>query len=72
MRDPPDEGINFFNRMLDLVVGIGRFDAKLKDESVDFVYDKCNFDTFLQSMSNDVFRSDHKLLPNKKTAKPQN
>lgn len=71
MRNPPNEGIDFFDRVLNLVVRIGRFDTELKNESVDFVHNKGNFDTFLHSVSNDIFRADHKLLPNEKTTKPQ-
>jgi hypothetical protein len=57
----PDEGIYFFNSVLDLIVSVGWLDTQLENETVNFVDDKRDFDTLLQRMSQDVLGSDHKL-----------
>lgn len=47
--------------MFDFVVSISRLDAQLKDKSVDFVHQKCDFDTLLEGVAYYGFSIDHHL-----------
>lgn len=61
VRAAPDESINLFDSVFYLIIGVSGFDSQLKDESVNFVHDKCNFEIFLQSMPDDILRTNHEL-----------
>ena len=55
----PNKSVEFFDRVLDLVVGICRFNSKFEYQSVDFVHHKGDFYALLKSMSDNRFRIDH-------------
>ena len=57
----PDEGVDLLNCVLDFVVRVSRLDAQLKNESVNLVYNKSDFDTFLQCMADNCFCVAHNL-----------
>lgn len=50
--------------MLDFVISVSGLDAQLENKSVYFVHDERDFDTFLEGMSKDGFRTDHELVNN--------
>lgn len=58
----PYEGVDFLDRVLYLVIGIGRLDSQLENQSIELVYDKCDLDTLLESMSDDLFCVYHELV----------
>src|ERR1700730_366770 len=60
-RNIPDEGVDFLDGVLNFIVGISRFYAQLENETIYFVHDKSDFDTFLQSMSENELGSYHQL-----------
>ena len=62
MRNVPDESIDFFYRVLNLIIGIGRFYPQFEDQSVELVYNERDLDTLLESVSDDFFRTHHDLL----------
>ena len=43
----PDESVDFFDRVLNLVIGVGRLDPQLKNQSVELVYDKSDLNALL-------------------------
>jgi hypothetical protein len=49
--------------MLDFVVGVGWLDTKLKNKTVNLVYDQCDLEAFMKCVSDDVLRIDHDLSP---------
>jgi hypothetical protein len=57
----PNECVDFLNSVFDFVVSIIRLDAQLKDKSVDFVHQKCDFDTVLEGVAYYGFSIDHHL-----------
>lgn len=57
----PDEGVDLFNGMLNLVVCVGGLDAQFKDYSVNLVNDKRYFDALLDGMPQDHLGSNHEL-----------
>jgi hypothetical protein len=58
----PHESVDFFDGMLNLVIGVGRLNPQLENQSVELVYDECDLDTLLESMSDDLFSVDHELV----------
>ena len=61
----PHESVDFFDRVLDLVIGVGRFDPQLENQSVKLVYNECDLDTLLESVPDNLFCVDHELVKTK-------
>lgn len=61
MGNVPDESVNLLYRVLNLVIGVGRLDSQLEDQPVELVYDECDLDTLLESVSDDLFCIYHNL-----------
>ena len=57
----PDEGVDLLNCVLDFVVRVSWLDAQLKNESVNLVYNKGDFDTFLERVADDRLSVAHHL-----------
>lgn len=57
----PDECVNFLNGVFDFVVSVSRLNAQLKDKSVNFVHQECDFDTLLKGVTYYGFSIDHHL-----------
>ena len=57
----PDESIDFFDGVLNLVIGVSRLNPQLENQSVELVYNKSDLNTFLESVSNDLFCVYHDL-----------
>lgn len=57
----PDKGVDLVNGMLNLVIGVDRFDSQFENQPVELVYNKSDLDTLLESMFNDLFCIDHSL-----------
>ena len=58
----PHESVDFFDGVFDLVIGVGGLDPQLENQSVEFVYNECDLDTLLESVSDDLFCVDHELV----------
>jgi len=52
----PDESVEFFNSVLDLVVSVCGSDPQLKNQPVKLVHNKGDLDTLLESVSDDLGR----------------
>lgn len=57
----PDESIDFFDGVLNLVIGVSRLNPQLENQSVELVYNKSDLNTFLESVPNDLFCVYHDL-----------
>ena len=57
----PDESVDFFDGVLDLVVGVGGFNPQLENQSVELVHNESDLDTLLEGVSNYFFRIYHDL-----------
>jgi len=58
----PDESVYFFDGVFYLVIGVARFNSQLENQPVELVDDKSDFDTFPESMSDDLFCAHHDLV----------
>ena len=57
----PDKGVNFLDGVFNLVIGVYGLYSQLENQPVDLVYNECNLDTFLESVSDDLLRVHHDL-----------
>ena len=58
----PDESVYFLNGVFYLVIGVGRLDPQLENQSVKLVYNKSDLCTLLESVADDLFCVYHDLL----------
>lgn len=57
----PDESVDLLDGVLDLVIGVGRLNPQLENQSVELVYDEGDLDALLESVSDDLFCVYHDL-----------
>ena len=57
----PDKGVYFVDGVFNLVIGVYRLYSQLENQPVNLVYNECNLDTFLESVSDYLLRVHHGL-----------
>jgi len=57
----PNESVDFLDGVLNLVIGVGRLNPQLENQSVELVYNKGDLDALLKSVSDNLFCVYHDL-----------